>query len=143
VLTSTDLCDWFTQKWPSFATPPESSVVFQPGPFLNVMPDRLVTVTVSGGAGTYGEEQYEDRPTFQLRTRGAQGSEQDAQNIAYALDQFLRVTLYPVTTPAGTLIKVVDRTGGQPTYLPGTPDEGLRYELTCNYIAVVGIPFGS
>lgn len=145
MFNSEDLANWLTISPITFPVvvggSASEAISVVPGPYLNIMPDRLVTATVSGGSGTSGEEQYDDRPTFQIRSRGAQGAEPDAEQIAWAVDIFLRRIQGPVWTPAGTLIKAVTRTGGQPTPL-GQPDEAMRYTFTCNYIAIVGVNFG-
>jgi hypothetical protein len=146
MLTAEDLTAWLAAQ-PLVLTPvpagsSEESVAFQPGPYINDMPDRLVTVTISGGSGTFGEEQYEDRPTFAVRSRGAQGFQSDAEQIAWGIDRYLLNALAPMYTPAGVLLKAFSRTGGQPAPLPGTPDTALRYTFTCSYIAIVGRPFG-
>jgi Bacteriophage minor capsid protein len=144
-LVASDLAAWLNTspiQWPVVPQGSSESVVaVRPGPYIDPLPDRLVTVTMRPGAGTLGEEQYEDRPGFQVRSRSAQGFESDGEQIAWAVDRWLRRFLPPVFTPGGTLIKAVDRTGGQPATL-GPPDNSMRYVFTCNYIAIVGLDFG-
>lgn len=139
MLTTEDFVAWLQSQYNTLATGLELTVAFQPGPFVWETPDRLVTPTILGGAGYSGEELYDDRPSCQMRTRGAQGSQSDAEDLAWLIDRLLTLdTTYPVSTPAGALIKVISRTGGAPAPLPGNPDSAQRYTYTANYLAIVG-----
>jgi len=110
----------------------EDGAPLKPGPFVPDMPDRLVVVTSTPGPG-YVLEAAADAQAFQARVRGSQGSYDDAEALALALDGLILNAPFPVITGGCTLIWC-RRLGSQPSPLAPGPDPGDRTEFTCQYV---------
>ena len=120
-------------------TTQEQGAPIVPGPFNRPMPDRLVTITALSGPG-YLIDGAADASAFQARVRGPQDPEDpsEAEALAYALDALIFDAQFPAVLPDGTVLVHVHRLGSAPAlFLPG-PDDGDRYELTCNYVCIAG-----
>lgn len=134
MLRTSDLIAWLEQQVN------DPSITFVPGYYVPDMPDRIVIVTVTSGAPMATEELVIDRPTFQVRSRGAQNDPADAEKVAWAVDDAIRLAPFPATLPCGQL-KAVARVAGAPTVL-GPPDDADRTELTCSYLTALALSTG-
>jgi hypothetical protein len=108
-----------------------------PGPYVPPEPDRIVVATSVPGPG-YVLEGYADAGATQLRVRGGQNDQADAESLAYLLDSMILGASFPAVTPSGQVIIHVHRLGGTPSPLSGTPDTGDRYEYTTTYLCIAG-----
>jgi len=112
----------------------ESGAPLFPGPYIQPMPDRIVTLSPAGGPG-YVLEGDADSSLIQARTRGGQNDQDDAEQLALALDALIRDASFPVVVN-GTTISHCHRFGSPPTPLTGTPDDGSRWEYVASYLFV-------
>jgi len=112
----------------------ETGLVVEPGPDVPDMPDRVVVVTATSGAGEAMDGLME-RPGFQLRVRGLQNDDNDAASLALRLDKHLRFAT-PATV-AGVRVKAVQRLGDRPTLLGGVGDDAGRSTYTSTYIVKI------
>lgn len=127
--------DWLTSL--GWDTRQELGWPIHIGPRIPDDPDRLLTLTNAGGPGYTTEEPATDAGTFQARLRGAPDSVLEAEEQAELLDAMILGAQFPVVID-GMAIVSVSRAGSGPTPLPLDPTD-RRYELTCNYIAVMGV----
>jgi hypothetical protein len=127
--------DWLTSL--GWDTRQEQGWPIHIGPRIPDSPDRLLTITNSGGPGYTTEEPATDAGTFQARLRGVPDGVLEAEAQAEALDTLILRASFPVVID-GVPIVTVYRAGSGPTPLPLDPAD-RRYELTCNYIAVMGV----
>lgn len=114
-----------------------------PGPYIEVMPDRIITVTLLPGIG-YVFEGAADQAGFQARVRGKgsanyRESYSDAESMAVALDSLIFSANFPVTLLDGQVIAKAYRSAGQPSVLAPAPDDGDRFEFICDYTIIVGV----
>lgn len=114
------------QQWPPFFT----------GPYIRDMPDQIVTVSLLPGIG-FVMEGTADSPNVQIRTRSAQNDQQSAEDVAFAIDQAIFNTHFPVIFEDTTFV-LVTRAGGSPVPL-GPPDDAFRYDYVCTYRCVIGV----
>lgn len=105
------------------------------GPFIPVMPSKLITFTFAGGAGLLSEGEIDDQ-TFQVRVRGDANDQSGPESLALQIDKLLLGASLPVTI-GSTRFLALDRAGSPPTPL-GPPDDGDRFEYVGNYRMVVG-----
>lgn len=146
MLTSRDVKEWLEGVLD--ATKPLSlggmgDIPVFTGPFIEVMPDRIVTVTITPGTG-YSFEGAADQCGFQARVRGKGSANyreaySDAERMAMALDSLIFSAAFPVVLPDGKLIARAYRLGGQPAPLAPAPDDGDRFEFVCNYVVITGV----
>lgn len=94
-------------------------------------PQRIIFATVGGGAGLTLEQLF-DRPFITIRTVGRQGSYDDAEALAWAVDTAL-LQFVSNGVIGSAPITYLTRTGGAPTLL--LKDSADRYHFTCSYIA--------
>lgn len=96
-------------------------------------PDRLVVVTVTGGAGTLRERTF-DQPTVQVRTRGQQNDNADGETFASLVDDAIMGAVPPVSI-AGRRVVSIDYQGGPPGFM--LRDSARRTHYSCNYLLQV------
>lgn len=113
-------------------TTQESGTPFVKGPYVPDMPDRLAVISSTPGAG-YILEAAADSTGFQARVRGGQNNQDDAEDLANSLDLLILNASFPAVVDGVTFIHV-DRFGGAPAPLSGTPDSAERVEMVANYI---------
>lgn len=99
------------------------------------MPDRIGVVTPTSGPGQTLEG-LADTTGFQLRVRGAQNNPGDAESTAYDADSRILTSQFPTTVGPVRLV-AVRRSGGRPTPLSATPDNGGRTEMVCTYLTTI------
>lgn len=97
------------------------------------MPDRVVFVNQTGGAGESKERAFE-RATVQVRCRGAQNDPADAEALADQVDRALMDVAYPVTI-GGRHVTSIQWVGGPPA-LVGR-DDARRSELAASYVVEI------
>lgn len=129
------LADWITQL--GWDTRPELGYPVNIGPYVPPSPDRLLTLTNAGGPGYTTEEPATDAGTFQVRVRGVPDDVLGPETAAELLDSMILGARFPVTVD-GQVIVTVYRQGSGPTPLPFDATD-RRFELTTNYIAVMGV----
>lgn len=108
--------------------------VFAPGTdadALDIAPNQLVLVSVGSGPGLDTEGIF-DRPNIQIRAAGNQQDYEDAEKLAYTLDQAMFALGGSTKLASGKWSLTVSRAGGGPALL--LKDDGGRYHFTCNYI---------
>lgn len=93
------------------------------------MPDRLIMVTFTGGAGLMLEGAF-DRLTFQVRCRGGQNEPDSADDMAFEVDTALLTAHMPTIDAIPTL--GFTRTGSPPA--PSQTDDGERPTTVCTYM---------
>lgn len=96
-------------------------------------PDRLIAVTISGGARTLRERTF-DQPRVQLTVRGLQRSDDDAEALAQAVDDVL-MGMVPPTMMGDSRVISLDYLGGPPAFV--ARDDGHRALYACNYLLQV------
>ena len=108
-----------------------------PGPEILVSPDRLVTITATGGPGYGTEEGGVDAWSFQARLRGP--SDDPDRGRGGRADAGLDDPDRPLPGPSVNGVRVIScqRLGSPPTVLPLDPSD-RRFEFTANYIFVTG-----
>jgi len=114
----------------------ETGYPLVPGPEILTSPDRLVTITATGGPGYTTEEGGTDAWSFQARLRGPSDDPLTAQMAAQMLDW----TILTAPTPAWSYgVRVINcfRLGSPPTVLPLDPAD-RRFEYVADYIFVTG-----
>lgn len=98
------------------------------------MPDRIVVLTMTGGAGTENERVF-DRLAVQVRVRGNQGmpaeSAADAESLAGQVDAALMGTVCPILL-SGRAVVDINYLGGPPAFL--TRDPANRAIYACGYL---------
>jgi hypothetical protein len=129
------IIDWLTSL--GWDTRPELGFPIVAGPYIPPDPDRLLIITGAGGPGYTTEEPATDAGTFQARLRSVPDDVLEAEAAAEALDQLILGASFPAVID-GTTVVTVYRAGSGPTPLPPDPSD-RRFELTCNYIAVMGV----
>lgn len=107
------------------------------GPYVPPEPDRLLIITNAGGPGYTTEEAATDAGTFQARLRSTPDNVLAAEADAEALDSLILGASFPASID-GRVIVMVYRTGSGPTPIPYDQTD-RRFELTCNYTAVMGV----
>lgn len=114
---------------------PSNDLEFVVGPELPEMPDDLVMVTLTAGAGTSMEE-IADSPGIQIVVRGMQEyPDLDLDGPlrwAMQIDHYMRLESFP-SEDWGDYVFQVSRAGGAPTQL-SPADDARRIIYTCNYI---------
>lgn len=134
-LPTSDLIDFLTGL--GWDTTQESGAPIVKGPYILKSPDRLVTITPMPGPG-YMLEGASDASAFQARVRGGQDNQDDAENLAFALDSLILAAQFPVISTSGKTIIHVHRQGGTPSPLAPNPDDAERYEYICPYLVFAG-----
>lgn len=109
--------------------------VIDPGPatdqLMKISPNRLIFLTVGGGAGFTTEQLY-DRPFIAARVLGITKNYLDAETLALDVDKIL--TGVVKNTLVGTAkVLYINRTGGAPALY--SYDASERYNFTCSYIS--------
>ena len=99
------------------------------------MPDRIGVVTPTSGPGQ-SLEGAADTVGFQVRIRGAQNNPGDAETLAYDADGRILGAQFPATI-GPVRLTAVRRSGGRPTPLSATPDDGGRTEMVCTYLTTI------
>jgi hypothetical protein len=112
----------------------ETGVPLFPGPYIQKMPDRIVTLTGTPGPG-FVLESAADAQAFQARVRGPQNDQDAAEALALSLDSLILNAPFPAIAGARTLM-FCKRLGGQPIPLAAAPDQAERYEFICSYILI-------
>ena len=143
-LQSSTIVRWATANLGWNGTDPgtdPAGVPLFPGPYVQKMPDRIGILTSTSGPG-YVLDGAADHTMFQARFRGLGSPDDlvsyaDAEAIAFAFDAAVFGAQFPVTVD-GKVIAKIFRDGGQPSPLGSSPDNGQRYEFTCNYFCVIG-----
>lgn len=130
------LIDWITGPL-GWDTRQELGYPTVPGPYIPDEPDRLLIVTRAGGLGYTTEEPATDATSFQVRLRTTPDDVIAAETAAEQLDAAILGASFPVTVD-GVVIAKVYRAGAGPTPLPYDQTD-RRFELTCNYVAVMGV----
>lgn len=108
---------------------PEDAAISTDGE-IPPMPDRLVVLTRTGGAGTTRERTF-DNDTFQVITRDGQRSSEAAEAFAGLVDDLL-MGIVPPLAIGGKRVISIDQQGGGPGFLDR--DEGLRVLYVCSYL---------
>jgi hypothetical protein len=143
LLTGSTLVDWISTLAP--APPNLPWPPLRSGPYINEMPDKLITLTMLPGLG-FAAEGALDQPSFQVRCRGDQNDQSSAENIAFQIDDAIFNAQYPVSSvdfsndydPPLNIV-LVTRLSGAPAPL-GPPEEpSFRYEYVCTYRCVIGV----
>ena len=106
------------------------------GPEILVSPDRLVTITATGGPGYGTEEGGVDAWSFQARLRGPSDDPIAAEVGAQMLDWTILTAPCPASVN-GVRVISCQRLGSPPTVLPLDPSD-RRFEYTADYILVTG-----
>jgi hypothetical protein len=132
-LPTADLIEWLASL--GWDTAQETGSPILPGPYVPDEPDRVILATPTPGPG-FTNEGATDVSGFQLRVRGGQNDQPSAERDALAIDALIFAANFPVTLPSGRVISRIGRTGGTPSPLSGTPDDGDRYEYICSYLCV-------
>src|SRR5437763_12998599 len=99
------------------------------------MPDRIGVVTPTSGPGQ-SLEGMADTVGFRMRIRGAQNNPGDAETLAYDADKRILGAQFPATI-GPVRLTAVHRSGGRPTPLSATPDDGGRTEMVCTYLTTI------
>jgi hypothetical protein len=133
VLTLGTVIDWLSSIAPTPPDPPWPP--FMEGPYIHDMPDRVVHVSMLPGLG-WAMDGAVDQPSFQVRVRGDQHSQADAENVALQIDQAIYNQHFPQQLN-GVNFVIVTRQAGTPAPL-GPPDDGFRYEYVCTYRTMIG-----
>lgn len=112
------------------------------GPYIQKMPDRIVTITKTPGIG-FVFDGAADSCTFQARVRGKQSpyentSYADAESLASQLDALIYGASFPITVNGQIIIRSW-RSGSPPAVLGAGPDDADRYEFVSNYVLLVGV----
>ena len=129
------LTEWLSSLAPPPPAQPWPDIVS--GPFIRDMPDRLVSITLLPGLG-YAMEGSVDQPSFQVRARGDQSDQGDAETIAMDIDTAIFVQHFPQVF-ADTNFLLVTRLAGMPAPLgPPVQNDGMRLEYVCTYRTVIG-----
>lgn len=115
-------------------TTQETGAPLLPGPLIQPMPDRLVTLSQGGGPG-FVLESDADSSLIQARARGGQNDQDDAEQLAFALDALVLGANFPVVVNGQTIMHC-HRFGAPPSPLTGTPDNGDRWEYVTSYLFV-------
>jgi hypothetical protein len=128
VWTTSDVIGWLQGLGVTVPLYPGTQVIPQ-------MPDRIGVVTPTSGPGQ-SLEGAADTAGFQLRVRGAQNNPGDAEALAYDADSRILTAAFPATIGPVRLV-AVRRSGGRPTPLSATPDNGGRTEMVCTYLTTI------
>ena len=107
------------------------------GPYIPDEPDRLLILTNAGGPGYITEEATADAGTFQARLRTTPDDVLQAEADAEALDLLILRASFPAVIDGVPIVNVY-RLGSGPTPLPYDQTD-RRFELTTNYVAVMGV----
>jgi hypothetical protein len=107
------------------------------GPYIPDEPDRLLILTNAGGPGYITEEATADAGTFQARLRTTPDDVLQAEADAEALDLMILRASFPAVIDGVPIVNVY-RLGSGPTPLPYDQTD-RRFELTTNYVAVMGV----
>lgn len=108
------------------------------GPFgveeeVPAMPDQIVMLRITGGAGTVRERIF-DRVIVQVRARGNQDDRASAEALADQVDHAFMDALPPIRIAARPVTRI-DYAGSQPAFLGR--DEGRRSTYACSYVIEV------
>jgi hypothetical protein len=125
--------DWITSL--GWDVTQETGYPLVPGPEILASPDRLVTVTASGGPGFVTEEGALDAWAMQLRVRGPADDPLAPELAAQQLDLLLFTGAG--LTVDGIRVAAATRLGSPPSPLPLDPAD-RRFEFTCSYIITTG-----
>lgn len=102
------------------------------GPYIQPMPDKCVTITVTPGPG-YQMEGAADASAFQARVRGPQNDQDAAEALALRFDALIFGASFPVVVGGQTIVHC-HRLGGPPSPLSATPDVAERSEFVSSYV---------
>lgn len=109
---------------------PYEGVAVIPGPDERVAPPtRFLMLSGIGGPGLNTENLFDAR-SYQVLAAGEQGSFDDAEGLAYAVDAVF-IDFYTRQVD-GLWVTSIIRQGGPPT--PLNVDDADRTRFTCNYI---------
>jgi hypothetical protein len=114
----------------------ETGYPLLPGPEIQVSPDRIVTLTPSGGPGYVTEEAALDAWAFQARLRGPANDPDAAELAAQQFDWYVLTARTPQPVD-GVTISNIGRLGAPPSPLPLDPAD-RRFEFTCTYVITTG-----
>jgi hypothetical protein len=128
------VCDWIISL--GWDAQQELGYPLYPGTEILNDPDKAVFIAGTGGAGYTTEEPATDAVTFQARVRGPADDPLAARLAADTLDALILSAPFPAHVDGVTVVHV-HRLGGRPSMLPLDPGD-RRYELTCNYVLVIG-----
>jgi hypothetical protein len=126
--------DWLALA--GWDTAQESGYPLSPGPEVLSEPDKLVTVTPTGGPGYVTDEGGADAWSWQARLRGAADDPLGAQAAAQLLDWTILTGPHPVQVD-GVNVLNVQRAGPPPSALPLDMND-RRFEYVANYIITTG-----
>lgn len=107
------------------------------GPYIERSPDKAVFITSTTGPG-YELEGAVDTTMFQARVRGPANDQEAAELAAMLLDSLIFNARFPVQID-GTWVVRCHRLGDGPSALGSGPDDGLRWEYTCDYTITLGV----
>lgn len=134
-LSYADISGWLTDLLNGVDT--DNFPAFNQGPYIPELPNELVTITLSSGAG-YAAEGAIDQTQFQLRVRSEQNSQTTADTQSALLDKLIFEARFPTKLRSGMNLLLVSRVGGGPSAL-GPPDAAQRFDYVCSYNATVGV----
>lgn len=126
--------DWLTLA--GWDVTQETGYPVYPGPEVLFEPDKLVTITPTGGPGYVTDEGAVDAWSFQARLRGTADDPLGAQAAAQLLDWTILNGPHPVQVD-GVNVLNVQRLGAPPSALPLDPND-RRFEYVGNYIITTG-----
>lgn len=125
MLTSQAVADWLKSKGVNESFSTDGKIPTQP--------DRLIIVTITGGAGTLRERTF-DQAFVQVRVRGRQRDNRDAEALAGQVDDVFMAAVPPVVLD-GRRVVSIDYVGGPPGFLQR--DNAERAHFACSYVLQV------
>ena len=126
--------DWLTLA--GWNVTQETGYPLNPGPEIIFEPDRLVTITATGGPGYVTDEAAVDAWSFQARLRGPADDPLAAEAAVQLLDWIILNGPHNVQVD-GVLVLNVQRLGAPPSALPLDMND-RRFEYVGNYIFTTG-----
>lgn len=132
---ATVIIDWLMSA--GWIAVQETGYPLNPGPEVLSEPDRLVTITPTGGPGYVTDEAAVDAWSFQARLRGPADDPLAAQAAAQLLDWTILNGPHNVLVDGVNVINV-QRLGAPPSALPLDPAD-RRTEYVTNYIITLGV----
>lgn len=123
-LTSSEIRGWLEPQLPS-------DVFLSIGNRMPDMPDRIVAVSIQPGAGLIYEGQF-DQPALAIRCRGGSENYEDAEFIAYSVDDVFLTAGHPLSM-GSVWVTAITRLSGAPAELEQA-DSQLRTVFTAEYV---------
>jgi hypothetical protein len=95
---------------------------------------RCIRIIPGGSAGGLQMDGLFDAPTFQIQCRGGENNYEDAEAIAYEIDNVFLNSSNNIMV-GDCYVQVIDRIGGAPQNLQ-IRDPESRFVFTCTYYAI-------